>query len=159
MSFLGLNNAPGLRKHLFLVRIRQRLKRLLVRHPLHRIMLSPHLRISLISLKQEEMDSLIVSFRTEPELILDRAKLPMQLHPTPTRLPPHFPHSRRNLILPRLNQPLGQAPNSSLVTGERQKKWLIAIPAIDNPTSGCNPDPLSGLHSAPVHEYNLGEGL
>src|SRR2546422_10727499 len=117
MSLLGLNDAPSLRKHLLLIRIRQRLKRLLVRHPLHSVMLSSHFRIRLISLKQEEMDGLIVGFRTEPELILDRAKLPMQLHPTYTRLLPHFPHSRRDLILPLLDQPLGQAPNSSFVTG------------------------------------------
>src|SRR2546425_10596669 len=95
---------------------------LLVRHPLHRIVLSPHLRIRLIGLEQEEVNSLIVSFRTEPELILDRAKLAMQLDPADTCLLTYFPHSGCNLILPLLDQPLRQAPHSSLVARSEERR-------------------------------------
>src|SRR5436309_4658053 len=117
MSLLRLDNARCFGKHLLLVRIRQRLKCLLVGHPLHSVMLSSHLRICLIGFKQEEMDSLVVGFRTKPELVLDRTELPMQLHPAHTSLLPHLTHSRRNLILALLDQPLRQTPNSSFVTG------------------------------------------
>src|SRR5438445_9202487 len=131
------------------------MKSLLVRHPLHRIVLSPDLRIRLISLEQEEVNSLIVSFSTEPELVLDRAKLAMQLHPADTCLLTYLPHRSCNLVLPLLDQPLRQAPHASLVAGQQQKEWAILVPAIDDSTSRCNPDPLSGLHPAPVHEYTL----
>src|SRR6267143_8168 len=119
-------------------------------------MFGSHLRISLISLKKEEMDSLVVSFCTEPELVLDRAKLPMQLHSAYTSLLAHLPHSSRNLILPLLDQPLRQTPNAPLVTGQQKEKRLIPIPAINDSTCGRNPDPLSGLHPAPVHDNSLG---
>src|SRR6266571_2572093 len=125
MALLGLDIAPGLRKHLLFVRVRQGMKSLLVWHPLHRIMLRPHFRISLISLKEEEMDSLVVSLRTEPELVLDRAKLPMQLHPAHTSLLTHLPHSRRDLVLPLLDQTLRQTPHTSLIARQQQKDRII----------------------------------
>src|SRR6266568_1789749 len=159
MALLGLDIAPGLRKHLLFVRVRQGMKSLLVWHPLHRIMLRPHFRISLISLKEKEMDSLVVSLRTEPELVLDRAKLPMQLHPAHTSLLTHLPHSRRDLVLPLLDQTLRQTPHTSLIARQQQKDRIILVPAIDDSASRCNPDPLSGLHSAPVHEYPLRSAL
>src|SRR2546427_12715083 len=92
-ALLGLNQVPCFREHLLLVRIRQRVKRLLVGHPLHSVVLSPYLRIRLISLKEEEVNSLIVGFRTEPELVLDSAELAMQFHPADTSLLPYLSHS------------------------------------------------------------------
>src|SRR6266566_2078687 len=92
-------------------------------------------RVSLISLKEKEMDSLVVSLRTEPELVLDRAKLPMQLHPAHTSLLTHLPHSRRDLVLPLLDQTLRQTPHTSLIARQQQKKRIILVPAIDDSPS------------------------
>src|SRR5438309_6404541 len=135
MTLLGLDIAPGFREHLLLVRIRQGVKRLLVGHPLHRIVLRPHLRISLISLEEEEMDSLIVSLCTESELVFDRAKLPMQFHPAYTRLLSHLSHGRCDLVLPLLAQALRQTPDPSLIARQQQQERVILVPAIDNSTS------------------------
>src|SRR5207245_4876261 len=124
---------------------------LLVGHPLHRIVLSPHLRIRLIGLEQEEVNSLIVGFRTEPELVLDRPKLAMQLHPAYACLLTYLPHCGCNLVLPFLDQPLRQAPHSSLVAGQQQKERVILVPAIDDSPSSSDPHPLSWLNPSPVH--------
>src|SRR5437879_12372455 len=118
---------------------------LLVWHPLHRIVLSPHLRIRLIGLEQEEVNSLIVGFRTEPELVLDRPKLAMQLHPAYACLLTYLAHCGCNLVLPFLAQPLRQAPHSSLVAGHQPQDWAILVPAIAISPHSCHPDPLAGL--------------
>src|SRR5712692_8227116 len=118
MALLRVNLIPSLRKHLLLVRIRQRMKRLLVKHPVHSIMLSPDLSICLISLEEEEMHSLIVRFCAEPELVLDRAKLTVQLDSADTCLLPYLPHRGRDLVLAILNQPFWQAPHSSFGAGQ-----------------------------------------
>src|SRR5438128_1497510 len=114
-------------------------------------MLITNLRVSLVSLEQEEVYCLVKRLGSETELVLYDANFTVKLDPTYPGLLPNLSHRSGNLVLVLLDQSFREAPNSATIASEQEKQRTLFLPSIHDPSGryhrirglGCIPASLA----------------